>query len=225
MRLFCRFASMARSYRLFLAGWGRRIQNCQTWQVKLAQFIAGAIATLDAEAQRTGGVDKGIGTIGRRELLEQQSGIEGLAVQGAEAAHGPDNIFSGKYMGGRAPYRLARQALGNEFQEPAWHQTGTPQKRLTEFILRKCCAVYNGREQNESAHSRRIDATKPLPLILPLWNTLAPYICKPIIPWKFLNKTIKAAGDHLQLQTAPCPWAETGTATILLMVGNVSYLK
>jgi len=80
-------------------------------------------------------MDEGIRAIRRRELFEQQSGIEWFAVQGTEAAHRPDDIFSGKGMGGRVRYRFARQALGSEFQEPARHQTGAPQERANEFLL------------------------------------------------------------------------------------------
>src|ERR1039457_442993 len=86
-------------------------------------------------------MDEGIRTIRRRELFEQQSGIKGLAVQGAETAHDPDDIFSGKCMGGRARVWLARQALGNQFQEPARHQTSASQEPANEFLLGRKCLV------------------------------------------------------------------------------------
>jgi hypothetical protein len=39
-------------------------------------------------------MDEGIRGVRRRELFDQQFGIEGLAVQGAKAAHGPDDVFN-----------------------------------------------------------------------------------------------------------------------------------
>ncbi|MCK9202329.1 MAG: hypothetical protein M0P42_14450 [Gallionella sp.] len=125
----------ARSYRGFVAQWIILVQYGQTRQIELAQFAASAIAALDAEAQCTGGMDEGVRTIRRRELFEQQSGVKGLAVQGTEAAHGPDDIFSGKGMGGRVRLGCVRQVPGSEFQEPARHQTGAPQERLNELLL------------------------------------------------------------------------------------------
>jgi hypothetical protein len=66
-------------------------------------------------------MDEGIRTIRRRELFEQQSGIEGFAVQGAKTAHDPDDIFSAKSMGDRVRFGFSRQAPGNQFQEPTRH--------------------------------------------------------------------------------------------------------
>lgn len=49
---------------------------------------------LNAKAQGTGCVYQRIGTVRWRELLDQQLGIEGFAVERAEAAHRPDDIVA-----------------------------------------------------------------------------------------------------------------------------------
>jgi hypothetical protein len=75
-------------------------------------------AGMSTPAIYAGGMNEKIRVIRRRELFEQQSRLEGLAVQGAETAHHPKVLFSAKCMGERVRRRLARQALGNQFQEP-----------------------------------------------------------------------------------------------------------
>ena len=111
------------------------MQNCKAREVETGKLSAIAIAALDAEAQRTGGMDKRIRTIWRRELFEQQPGIKRLAVKGAETAHDPEDIFSAKGMSRRVRYGLARQALGNQFKKTARHQTDALQERANELLL------------------------------------------------------------------------------------------
>jgi hypothetical protein len=67
-------------------------------------------------------VDEGIGAVRRRELLGEEFGIEGLAVEGTKTAHNPKDIFQREGVGRRKRKRLPRQVFGHHTQEPARHQ-------------------------------------------------------------------------------------------------------
>jgi hypothetical protein len=84
------------------------LDHDQAGEIQGGDFFAVAIDAFDTKAEGAGGVDEGVGAIRRRELLDQQVAVEGLAVQGAEAAHRPDDVVDGKYMLRRARSRSPR---------------------------------------------------------------------------------------------------------------------
>ena len=88
------------------------VHDGQAGEIQACYGGAGAILALDAEPERAARVDDGVGAIGRRELADQQAAVERFAVEGAKAAHRPDDIVDREcvlHRGLRARVRETRR--------------------------------------------------------------------------------------------------------------------
>ncbi len=90
------------------------VDDDQTREIQRADLFAIAIDALDAKAKGAGGVDERIRRIRWRELLDQQTAVEGLTIQRAEATQRPDYVLDGKCKLLGAPGRQTRACGAQE---------------------------------------------------------------------------------------------------------------